>query len=78
MIFGAAFASISLLTPHLWHLYTLFVVFGLVAMATSQVAYSRAISTWFQARLGAALVLHPLLAAAMAAGYAEVFADQRP
>jgi MFS family permease len=54
-IFGAAFASISLLTPHLWHLYALFVVFGLVAMATSQVAYSRAISTWFDARLGAAL-----------------------
>ncbi len=55
VIFGAAFASISLLTPHLWHLYALFVVFGLVAMATSQVAYSRAISTWFQARLGTAL-----------------------
>ena len=30
------------------------------------------------ARLGAALVLHPVLAAAMAAGYAEVFADERP
>jgi MFS family permease len=55
VIFGSAFASISLLTPNLWHLYALFVVFGLVAMATSQVAYSRAISTWFQARLGAAL-----------------------
>jgi MFS family permease len=55
VVFGAAFASISLLTPHLWHLYALFVVFGLVAMATSQVAYSRAISTWFHARLGAAL-----------------------
>ena len=55
VVFGTAFASISLLTPHLWHLYGLFVVFGLVAMATSQVAYSRAISTWFQARLGTAL-----------------------
>jgi MFS family permease len=55
VVFGAAFASISLLTPHLWHLYLLFVVFGLVAMATSQVAYSRAISTWFHARLGTAL-----------------------
>jgi predicted MFS family arabinose efflux permease len=55
VIFGGAFASISLLTPHLWHLYALFVVFGLVAMATSQVAYSRAISTWFHARLGTAL-----------------------
>jgi len=55
IVFGTAFASISLMTPHLWHLYLLFVVFGLVAMATSQVAYSRAISTWFNARLGTAL-----------------------
>jgi MFS family permease len=55
VVFGSAFASISLLTPNLWHLYALFVVFGLVAMATSQVAYSRAISTWFHARLGTAL-----------------------
>jgi hypothetical protein len=30
------------------------------------------------ARLGVALLLHPLLAAAMAAGYAEVFTGQRP
>jgi MFS family permease len=55
VVFGTAFASISLLTPSLVHLYLLFVLFGTVAMATSQVAYSRAISTWFNARLGAAL-----------------------
>ena len=55
IVFGGAYASLSLLTPHLAHLYALFVVFGLIAMGTSQVAYSRAISTWFQARLGAAL-----------------------
>ena len=55
LVFGGAYASLSLLTPHLAHLYALFVVFGLIAMGTSQVAYSRAISTWFQARLGAAL-----------------------
>ena len=55
VVFGTAFASISLLTPSLGHLYGLFVVFGLVAMATSQVAYSRAISTWFHTRLGTAL-----------------------
>ncbi len=55
IVFGAAYASLSLLTPRLAHLYALFVVFGLIAMGTSQVAYSRAISTWFQARLGAAL-----------------------
>jgi MFS family permease len=55
IVFGSAFASLSLLTPHLWHYYALFFVFGTVAMATSQVAYSRAISTWFHERLGAAL-----------------------
>jgi MFS family permease len=55
VVFGTAFASLSLLTPHLWHYFALFVVFGSVAMATSQVAYSRAISTWFHRRLGAAL-----------------------
>jgi MFS family permease len=55
VVFGGAFASLSVLTGHLWHYYLLFFVFGTVAMATSQVAYSRAISTWFQARLGAAL-----------------------
>ena len=55
VVFGATFASLSVLTGHLWHYYALFFVFGTVAMATSQVAYSRAISTWFQERLGAAL-----------------------
>jgi MFS family permease len=55
VVFGGTFASLSVLTGHLWHYYLLFFVFGTVAMATSQVAYSRAISTWFQARLGAAL-----------------------
>lgn len=55
VVFGSAFASLSLLTPSLVHYYALFVLFGTVAMATSQVAYSRAISTWFHGRLGAAL-----------------------
>ena len=55
IVFGGTFASLSLLTAHLWHYYVLFFVFGTVAMATSQVAYSRAISTWFHERLGAAL-----------------------
>jgi MFS family permease len=55
IVFGGTFASLSLLTAHLWHYYLLFFVFGTMAMATSQVAYSRAISTWFNERLGAAL-----------------------
>ena len=56
-IFGCAFASLSLLTPHLWHLYAVFFVLGLVGNGTAQMAYSRAVSSWFERRRGAALAL---------------------
>jgi MFS family permease len=56
-IFGCAFASLSLLTPHLWHLYATFVVLGLVGNGTAQMAYSRAVSSWFERRRGTALAL---------------------
>jgi len=56
-IFGAAFASLALLTPHLWHLYAVCLVLGIVGNATAQMAYTRAVSSWFDARRGAALAL---------------------
>jgi MFS family permease len=56
-IFGAAFASLALLTPHLWHLYAIFLVLGVVGNGTAQMAYSRAVSSWFEARRGVALAL---------------------
>ncbi len=56
-IFGCGFASLSLLTPHLWHLYAVFFVLGLVGNGTAQMAYSRAVSSWFERRRGAALAL---------------------
>jgi predicted MFS family arabinose efflux permease len=56
-VFGCAFASLSLLTPHLWHLYAVFVVLGVVGNGTAHLAYSRAISTWFHERRGAAFAL---------------------
>ena len=56
-IFGCAFASLSLLTPHLWHLYAVFVVLGVVGNGTAQMAYSRAVSSWFDQRRGTALAL---------------------
>ena len=56
-IFGCAFASLSLLTPHLWHLYAVFFVLGVVGNGTAQMAYSRAVSSWFDRRRGAALAL---------------------
>ncbi len=56
-IFGCAFASLSLLTAHLWHLYAVFLVLGIVGNGTAQLAYSRAVSTWFQHRRGAAFAM---------------------
>ena len=56
-IFGGAFASLALLTPHLWHLYAVFVVLGIVGNGTAQMAYTRAVSSWFEKRRGAALAL---------------------
>jgi MFS family permease len=54
VVFGCAFASLSLLTPHLWHLYAVFILLGIVGNGTAQLAYSRALSTWFTARRGVA------------------------
>jgi MFS family permease len=56
-IFGCAFASLALLTPSLWHLYAVFLVLGIVGNGTAQMAYSRAVSSWFDRRRGAALAL---------------------
>jgi MFS family permease len=56
-VFACAFASLSLLTPRLWHLYAVFVVLGIVGNGTAQMAYSRAVSTWFERRLGLALAV---------------------
>src|SRR5262245_38538174 len=57
VIFGGAFASLSLLTSHLWHLYAIFFVLGIVGNGTAQMAYSRAVSSWFHERRGTALAI---------------------
>jgi MFS family permease len=57
IVFGSAFASLSLLTPHLWHLYAVFFVIGVVGNGTAQMAYSRAVSSWFTRRRGMAFAL---------------------
>ena len=57
VIFGCAFASLSLLTPHLWHLYAVFFVLGAVGNGTAQLASSRAVTTWFHERRGVALAV---------------------
>ncbi|HEY1304281.1 MAG TPA: MFS transporter [Vicinamibacterales bacterium] len=56
-VFGLAFASLAALTSHLWHLYAVFLVFGIVANGTAQMAYTRAVSSWFVRRRGTALAI---------------------
>jgi MFS family permease len=56
-IFGAAFASLAVLGPRLWQLYATFFVLGVVGNGTAQMAYSRAVSSWFERRRGTALAI---------------------
>ena len=57
VVFGALYASLSFLTPHLWHLYTVFLILGLVGPGTSAVPHASLISRWFTERRGLALGL---------------------
>ena len=50
-----AFASLSLLTPHLWHLYLLFGLFSLLGGGSSPVGYSAVLVRSFERKLGLAL-----------------------
>lgn len=54
---GTAFASLCLLTSHITQLYATFVLLGLAGNGTTQLAYSRAICTWFLHKRGVALSL---------------------
>ena len=56
-VFGCGVASLALLTPNLFHLYAMFVLLGAVGNGTTQMGYSRAVSTWFDERRGFALAL---------------------
>lgn len=55
LIYGAAFASLALLTRHLWHLYAAFVILGMVGNGTTQLGYARVVSAWFDRQRGRAL-----------------------
>src|SRR5215471_18641607 len=54
-VFGSAYASLALLTPHRAHLFATFVVIGAVGNGTAQMGYARVLATWFQRRRGLAL-----------------------
>lgn len=57
IVFGAAFASLSLLTSHIWQLYAVFVILGIVGNGTAHLAYTGALTTWFHERRGVAFAL---------------------
>jgi MFS family permease len=54
-MFGVLYASLALLTPHLWHLFVIFLLLGLVGPGTSAVPHASLISRWFTERRGLAL-----------------------
>jgi MFS family permease len=54
-VFGCGIASLALLRPHLWQFYATCMLLGAVGNGAAHLAYSRAISSWFQERLGMAL-----------------------
>jgi len=56
-VFGLAFGSLSMLTPSLGHLYATFFIIGIVGNGTTQMGYSRVVSSWFTERRGMALAL---------------------
>ncbi len=57
IVYALALSSLATLGPHISQFYATFVVTGLVGNATTQMGYSRAVSTWFDARRGLALAL---------------------
>lgn len=57
VVFAAALASLSRLTPSIGQFYFTFFLLGVVGNGTAQLAYSRAVLTWFRRRRGMALAL---------------------
>jgi MFS family permease len=56
-VFGLAFASLSLLRGRLIVLYATFAFLGAVGNGTTQLAHSRAVTSWFTRRRGLALAM---------------------
>ena len=56
-VFGAGIASMAWLTASRAHVYLLFTALGFAVIGTSPLAYSRAVSTWFDRRRGLALAI---------------------
>jgi MFS family permease len=57
VIFACAMASLSLLRGNIAQFYATYLVLGIVGNGTAQLAYSRAVLTWFEHRRGLALAV---------------------
>ena len=57
LVFASAYASLTFLTPNIRRFYLTYFVLGVVGNGTAQLAYTRAVLTWFQKRRGLALAL---------------------
>ncbi|HEY7352414.1 MAG TPA: MFS transporter [Terriglobales bacterium] len=57
LVFAAAYASLSLLTPNISRFYLTYFILGVVGNGTAQLSYTRAVLTWFQKHRGLALAL---------------------
>jgi MFS family permease len=55
LLFGLGLISLSFLSAHLWHLYAIYIVLGLVGGGTAPIPYSNVITHWFDKRRGLAL-----------------------
>jgi len=57
LLFGLSVCSLSFLSAHLWHLYAIYLLLGVVGSGTTPVPYTKVISRWFNRQRGLALVL---------------------
>ncbi len=55
VIYALAFASLSLLTGRLSHLFAIFILMGIIGNGTTQLGYARVVSAWFNESRGRAL-----------------------
>lgn len=55
LLFGLGLVSFSMLSASIWHLYTLYLILGIVGGGTTPVPYSNVVCRWFDKQRGLAL-----------------------
>jgi MFS family permease len=55
LVYALGFASLALLTPHLWHFVLVLGLMGIFGNGTTQLGYARVVSAWFDESRGRAL-----------------------